>query len=133
MAKLTAGIATHHVSGLSFRFAAGFMEAWPDNVNPSPIMQPPEPQLLTDLKCQVINWPAMNVHGGGEDRYELKPSGDKSWQCAVITGKSRMTNDEDFSNGKSFRGHLAITYRDEDKRTNLDGRRYRDRFRAFFL
>lgn len=71
--------------------------------------------------------------GGGEDRYELKPSGDKSWQCAVITGKSRMTNDEDFSNGKSFRGHLAITYRDEDKRTNLDGRRYRDRFRAFFL
>lgn len=95
MAKLTAGIATHHVSGLCLRFAAGFMEAWPDNVNPSPIMQPPEPQLLTDLKCQVIDWPVMNVHGGGgEDRYELKPSGDKSWQCAVITGKSRTTNDE---------------------------------------
>lgn len=65
MAKLTAGIATHHVSGLCLRFAAGFMEAWPDNVNPSPIMQPPEPQLLTDLKCQVIDWPVMNVHGGG--------------------------------------------------------------------
>lgn len=41
VAKLTAGIAIHHVSGLSLRFAAGFMEAWPDNVNPSPIMQPP--------------------------------------------------------------------------------------------
>ena len=65
MAKLTAGIATHHVSSLSLRFAAGFMETWPDNVNPSPIMQPPEPQLLTDLRCQVIDWPVMNGHGGG--------------------------------------------------------------------
>lgn len=103
---------------------------------PSPIMQPPEPQLLTDLRCQV-NWLGqswMYIHGWRIDTSSGRRENKIMAMCSHITGKSRMTNDEDFRDGKSFRGgHLAITYRDGDKRTNLDGRRYRDRFRPFFL
>lgn len=51
--------------------------------------------------------PVMNVHTWVEDRYELRPSGDKIMaMCSHITGKSRMTNDEDFRDGKSFRGGI---------------------------
>lgn len=47
------------------------------------------------------------------EEIQARAVGRQLWQCAVITGKSRMTNSADSRDGKSLWRHLAITYRDE--------------------
>lgn len=62
------------------------------------------------------------------EEIQARAVGRQLWQCAVITGKSRMTR---LQGWKIIMGASGNYVQGWDKRTNLDGRRYRDRFRAF--
>lgn len=128
LTKLESGIAIHHLFRSKAWICSRVYGGCADNVNSSPIMQPPERQLSTDLEVAENDWTShkctlIDTSSSGRETMMAMCSHHKEypeWRIAKTPGMN-----------SHFGYHLVNYVQGWDKRTNLNGRRYRDPFRPF--